>query len=311
VVVETIGAFALSILFADAGVDNPLWQGTFHAVSAFCTAGFSLFDTSLEAFRDNVPINLTIGLLSTLGALGFIVVTDVVHVIQRKRERMTLTSRIILSAAGIILTVTTVLLYLEEPSMQNLEPGPRLLTAFFQAMTSMTTVGFDTHPMSALGMASVTLLLLVMVVGAGPSGTGGGLKTTTFSAMFGTMRAAIRGRNEVTFWKNSIPPHRVMSAAATVSYYITTLAVAMFVISLLEHIDFEDLLFEVVSALGTVGLSRGITADLSDAGKIVICAVMFMGRLGPLTVGLALFVKNDPAKLFRLRIEESEEDLAL
>ncbi len=289
IAIEAAGTIVLWILFARAGVPEPLWQGLFHAVSAFCTAGFSLFDQSLEPFRDDVAINLTIGTLSTLGALGFIVFTDLWDVLRRRKERVTLTTRIILHAMLWLLLAGTIGLFLCEPALRSLPFGDRLLASWFQAMTAMTTVGFDTVPTQTLSLASVMLVITLMVIGASPSGTGGGVKVTTVSALFAVTRSALRRSVTVQFWGHEVPIARVLVAAGALSLYVFVLCGAMFLLSLTEDQRFENLLFEASSALGTVGLSRGITPELTPLGKLIVLAVMFFGRVGPLTIAAAVF----------------------
>ena len=211
------------------------------------------------------------------------------------------------------------LLFVGDAGLAELPAEERLLASFFQSMTAMTTVGFNTHPVSSLSLASVILLLVLMVIGASPSGTGGGMKSTTVSATVATIRAALTGRERITFAGRAIPERRLRTAAATVGTYLLVLAVAVYLLMLTEGPDlpFADLMFETFSALGTVGLSRGITGDLSTLGKLVLIAVMFLGRLGPVSFGVALLARGGgdtagseqtgPARA----VEAEEEDLAV
>jgi trk system potassium uptake protein TrkH len=156
-------------------------------------------------------------------------------------------------------------------------------------MTSITTVGFNTIPIGALSQASLFLMILLMVVGASPAGTGGGLKTTTFTALVGVIRSALLGRRNVTFWGKEIPEERVRVAMASLGFYSGALILGCYLLALTETLPFEGLLFESASALGTVGLSTGITAQLTPIGKLILIGLMFAGRLGPLAFGIALF----------------------
>lgn len=289
-VTEVAGAAALWFAFARAGVAEPLWMAVFHSVSAFCTAGFGLYDDSFERFRDNVPINVIIGVLSYLGAIGFIVFVDGWRRLTRKADSLTLTSRIILVTTAWVSVAGVALFYLAEPTIQALAPAQRLLAAGFQVMTAITTVGFNTVPIGALSAASLFLVTLLMVIGASPSGTGGGLKTTTFSAVFGVIRSAILGRSRVTFWGRLVPEQRVRVAEASLGLYAAVLITGCYLLALTEGFPFEGLLFEAASALGTVGLSTGITAQLTSLGKLILVALMFIGRLGPLAFGMSLFL---------------------
>ncbi|MEL6796954.1 MAG: potassium transporter TrkG, partial [Planctomycetota bacterium] len=165
----------------------------------------------------------------------------------------------------------------------------------FQSMTASTTVGFNTYPIGELGMASVFLMLLLMSAGASPAGTGGGLKATTVSALFATAWSAVRGRSEITFFGKCIPAIRLNAAFASLTFYLALLGVGTYLLLLTERrqdngdVLFRDIVFEATSAIGTVGLSRGITGDLTDLGKLIIVVLMLAGRIGPMTLGLALF----------------------
>jgi trk system potassium uptake protein TrkH len=291
-VIELAGAAALYVLLRKAGVADPLWSAVFHSVSAFCTAGFSLYNTSFEAFADNFWVNLVLAALSYLGAVGFIVCVDVWRMLRGKVAHTTLTTRIILWATLWMTVVGTALLFLGEPSIQARPVDRRLMAAFFQAMTSMTTVGFNTISVAGLSKASLLLVIVLMVVGASPSGTGGGLKCTTFSAILGVMRSIIRGEQEVRFWGRPVPPERVWTAVAGLGFYLAFLVMGTYLLEMTESSAFDENLFEAASALGTVGLSMGITASLSVLGKMVVIFLMFCGRLGPLTFGMALFFRR-------------------
>ncbi len=303
--IEMAGAAVLYAVFSERGVENPLWNAIFHSISAFCTAGFSLFNTSFEAFRDDFWLNATIGILSYLGAIGFIVCVDFWRRFRGKVESVTLTSKIILWSTFWWSLAGTVLLFVTEPSISQLPPSSRLMAALFQSMTAITTVGFNTIGMSAVAKGSLLLLIMMMIVGASPAGTGGGLKSTTFSAMWGLMKSAVRGTEEVEFWGKAVPLRRVRTAAASVGFYFTAFAVGSYLLELCESSDFVENVFEAASALGTVGLSMGITASLTPLGKLIIIALMYCGRLGPLTFGIALFAGNP------VQAQASDDDLAV
>lgn len=293
--IEAVGALLLYPLFKDAGVASPLWNAVFHSVSAFCTAGFSLNNSSFESFAGHFWMNMIIGTLSYLGAIGFIVSVDLWRMLARKVRRITLTSKIILWMTGWLTVIGTLLLFLTEPSIARLPPHERLLAAFFQCMTAMTTVGFNTVSIAGLSKASVLLLVILMVIGASPSGTGGGVKSTTVSVLLGFMAGAFRGREEITFWGRPIPRRRVVAAMANLGFYLLALIIGTYCLDLLENAPFDQCFFETASALGTVGLSMGITPELSNLGKILIVLMMYAGRVGPLTLAVGLF-PNKPVE---------------
>ena len=291
-IVEGIGAAALYGVFRSEGVPDAGWSAVFHSVSSFCTAGFSLYNSSFEGYAGHMGVNAVVSALSIAGAIGFIVAVDFWNRLTGRVAAITLTSRIILVSTAILLVVGTTLLFLQEPTIQARPFGERGLAAFFQAMTAMTTVGFNTIPIGALSKASILLLVVLMVIGSSPSGTGGGLKCTTITAFIGIMRGALRGEETVRFWNRPIPPERLWTAAAGVGFYVAVLIAGTYLLDLTETAGFDQLLFEAASALGTVGLSMGITAALTVWGKVTIIALMFCGRISPLMFGLAFFAPD-------------------
>ncbi|HMO04341.1 MAG TPA: potassium transporter TrkG [Kiritimatiellia bacterium] len=288
-VIEILGAIALYAAFRRIGVEDAAWSAVFHSISAFCTAGFSLYDTSMEVFRQDAWVNTILAVLSYLGAIGFIVCVDLTRRLTGKSRQITLTTRIIVGSTLLLSLAGIVLFYALEPSIQALPPRDRALASMFQIMSALTTVGFNSIQISMLSQASLFLLILLMVVGASPSGTGGGLKTTTFSALIGVMRSAVKGMERVYFWGKEIPPSRVLLAMASLGFYAGALIIGCYLLAIAENHEFEALLFEASSALGTVGLSTGITSLLTDSGKTIIIFLMFIGRVGPLAFGLAFF----------------------
>lgn len=304
-VIELCGALALYPIFRNAGESHALWSAVFHSVSSFCTAGFSLYNNSFEAYTGNFWLNAVVAMLSYLGAIGFIVCVDFWRMLRGKTKHVTLTSKIIVWTTLWLTVVGTLLIFLNEPSLQTKPLDDKLMTAFFQAMTAMTTVGFNTVSISDISRATILVLTILMVIGASPSGTGGGLKSTTFSALIGVMRSALRGDQELRFWGHVVPLERVWTAMAGLGFYIFMLVAGTYVLELTEKFEFEQTLFEAASALGTVGLSTGITPALSTIGKLVIIFLMFCGRLGPLTFGMALFFSAP------LKSSEQDNDLAV
>lgn len=305
VIIETLGAVALFAAFTRLGIPNHLWASIFHSVSAFCTAGFCLYDTSFEFLRADFAVNTILGVLSYTGAIGFIVLVDAWHRLTGKSSRLTLTSKVILLATALISVVGVALFFFGEPTIQHFPVHQRLLASAFQVMTAITTVGLNTIPIGKLSQASLFLLTMLMIIGASPSGTGGGLKTTTFSTVFGVIRSVLRSRKQVCFWGRAIPEERIWVATASLGLYATSLVLGSYLLALTETFPFEGLVFECASALGTVGLSTGITAQLTDVGKIIVTAVMFLGRVGPLAFAMALSL---PSKTAGLR---PSEDIAL
>jgi trk system potassium uptake protein TrkH len=291
-VIELIGAASLYLLFRRAHVESPLYSAVFHSISAFCTAGFSLDNASFAPFVNDFRVNMVIAALSYLGAIGFIVCVDYWRMLRGKVEQVTLTSKIIVRTTLLLSIIGTILLFLAEPSFQAMPADERMLASFFQCMTAMTTVGFNTVSIGALSKSSILLLIVLMVIGASPAGTGGGIKSTTFSAIWGVMWSAARGEKEVRFWGRTIPLERVWMAFASAGFYLFALVAGVYFFDLVEKSTFDQNFFEAASALGTVGLSMGITSGLSDLGKIILVFLMYCGRVGPLTFGAALFFRQ-------------------
>jgi len=284
--IELIGALLLWGCFSVAGTPNPLWAGIFHSITSFCTAGASIFPDNLESFADNTMVNLTIALLCLLGGIGFIVMDDLYRSIKSKSLRTTLTTRIILIATFGAVFVGTLFLFFD-PHIAEYALKKRILTAFFQTVSALTTTGFNTIPVNHLTAATTVIVIILMILGASPSGTGGGLKSTTWSAAFATVWSFIRGKEEITFFNSAVPHSRTTAAFAAITLYMMTFAIGTYCLLIFEPLSFESIVFEVASALGNVGMSHGITSELSAGGKIVIMLLMFIGRVGIVSLALS------------------------
>jgi len=294
---EAIGATILYFAFAAAGEERPLWSAIFHSISAFCTAGFSLNANSFEDYRANAAVTLTIATLSYFGAVGFIVLSEVWECAILRKRPFRFTTIVILRVTLIFSLVGTTLFFLFEPSIAGFDLWERFLAAFFQVMTATTTVGFNTVPIGALAPAAIVLLYGLMIFGASPSGTGGGLKSTTLAVMIGVMASVLTRRPTIQVMRRELAPDRIYQAAASVAFYFLVLATVLFALLLVQQGSFEEILFEAISAFGTVGLSMGITGSLSDPGKLLIILLMIIGRAGVLTFGLAIAARdNAPAQ---------------
>ena len=231
-------------------------------------------------------------MLAICGSLGFIVITDFGLLIKDKAHKLSFTTKIVIYGFLVLLTFGTTFFYFFEPSITVLEGDSRFLAAFFQCMTAMTTVGFNTVDFGMFSQAMVLICVILMYVGASPSGTAGGIKITTLTAVFAIMKSRIRGSESITFLGRTIPYERLYIATSAFIFYTVIIVIGTFLITFTHQFSFKDILFEVASALGTVGISRGITGDLSAFGKIVIIVLMFIGRLGVLTFGLAIWSKK-------------------
>ncbi|WP_234572397.1 TrkH family potassium uptake protein [Rhodohalobacter sp. 614A] len=303
--IELAGAIFLYFIFLNQDVSNPIWNAIFHSISAFCTAGFSLFNTSFEAFKDHFWLNLVISALSFSGAIGFIVFSDVYERLAGRKKQITYTSRIILRFTIIMIAFGTVILFVSDSNLLQYPAWERLMVAAFQSMTALTTVGFNTFPIQDLLGASIFLIIMLMLMGASPSGTGGGIKSTTMTALYAEVISTLRGKKKVTYLGRIIPSHRIKMASSNFFFYTFILTCGIFLLLLTESHPVFDTIFEATSALGTVGLSTGITGSLSPLGKVIIIILMFLGRIGPLSIGVALMTVTDEDAI------ESEQDIAI
>jgi len=305
--IEAIGAIILYFGFKESGVDNPIWQAVFHSISAFCTAGFSLFSDSMSSFRGNSLITTTILILSLLGSIGFIVLLDFWLRITRKRKRITLTSKIILFSTFLFWIVAAIAIFISDLKLRSMG-WEGLQLAIFQSISAHTTVGFNNYDIGMLNVGGVFVMVILMIIGASPAGTGGGIKTTSATALIAVLISVLKRRRNITFFQKIIPASKIYLAVSSAIFYSFILIVGTWAILMVdgENFAFEKILFEVASALSTVGLSTGITGDLSDLSKLIISFLMFIGRLGVLTFGFALISK---APL--LRDKPQIEDIAI
>lgn len=304
ILIETIGAVFLYFGFKSEGIEQPVWFAIFHSISAFCTAGFSLFNDSMTSFKDNSLVTTTILILSLLGSIGFIVFLDFWLKLIGKRKSITLTSKIILVSTFVLWMGATVLVYFSDRQLlTNGWDGVKI--AIFQSISAHTTVGFNNFPIGDLSMAAIFALIILMIFGASPAGTGGGIKTTSISALYAVLISILRRRKYVTFFNKEIPDSNIYLALASAIFYIFILVIGIWIILLKEGDTFglSQIIFEVTSALSTVGISTGITNELSNASKIIISMLMFVGRIGALTFGFALISKS-PLMRSRPQIED-------
>ncbi|GAB5554855.1 MAG: TrkH family potassium uptake protein [Saprospiraceae bacterium] len=303
--IELLGAIGLSFIFHHAGESQPIWQGIFHSVSAFCTAGFSLFPDSFESYASNFYLNAVISILSIGGALGFIVFTDLFERFSGRKSRITFTSKIIIRFTFVGMLIGALVLFLSDENIMTFAPEKRILVAFFQSMTAFTTVGFNTYPIGAISAAPLFFIILLMAIGASPSGTGGGMKSTTITALYAQLKSTFNQDSEVLFMNCKIPSHRVRMATSKFFFYVIVICIGTYLLLLLHPEKPFEVLFEAVSALGTVGISTGLTGDLSNLSKFILIGMMFLGRIGPLSFGMALFGSTE------LGGEVQEEDVAI
>ncbi|WP_010493647.1 TrkH family potassium uptake protein [Paenibacillus elgii] len=299
--IEFVAAVIFSIRWSfDLGIAKGIYFGIFHAISFFNNAGFDLFGsvvapfTSLTTYADDWIVNIVSMGLIILGGIGFVVMSDVVD--YRKHKRLSLHSKVVLSATGLLIVVGAIVFFIFEFTNQktlgSLNWSGKILASFFQSV-SPRTAGANTVDIGAMRQASQFFTIILMFIGASPGSTGGGIKTTTFTTLIGAMIAMIRGKEDIVLFHYRLGKDRILKA---ITLTMIALFLVIFVTMLLtttENQSFLKLLFEVTSAFGTVGLTMGVTPDLSFFGKIMISLTMFAGRLGPLTLAYALGPKAE------------------
>ena len=298
IAIEIIGALGYYLAFTAAGVEHnfAVWSSIFHSVSAFCTAGFGLYNDSFERYADSASVNFLTSFLSICGSLGFIVVMDFWNRITGKTKAITYTTKIIFGVITVLLTLGTFMIFFFEPSVHHFDPWVKLMVSFFQAMTALTTVGFNTVPLGSFSLGVLLIIVFLMYVGASPSGTGGGMKSTTLTALIAIMWSRIRNSKQVTFFGKVIPLERLYVATSVFMLYASIIFLSTFLLAMSEDLPLHQILFETTSAIGTVGLSTGITGTLTFFGKMVLIFNMFVGRLGLLTFGLAILARRKEIK---------------
>ncbi len=285
--VEIVGMILLTLSFSPhMPWGEALYHGFFYTISAFNNAGFALSSDSLTPYVGNQQINLIITALIIIGGLGFLVIKDMLE--HRSWHKISVNTKLVLSATVIINLIAFALFWLLErhnpATLGNLNLIDQATAAWFQAITPRTA-GFNTIAIDQLTDASTLLTMFLMFVGGGSLSTASGIKLGTFAVLILTTFSFLRQRDHVTVFERSIPERQVRKSLALVSITLMLIFLSVFILSVIEaRHPLEDVLFEVVSALSTVGLSRGLTGNLSDAGEAIIMFMMFAGRVGPLTL---------------------------
>jgi trk system potassium uptake protein TrkH len=298
--IELVGAILFSIRFMfDMPAGEAIYKGIFHAVSFFNNAGFDVMGDyrSLVDYVGDPLVNIVTMLLIILGGLGFVVLSDLVEIRNPKRK-LSLHSKVVLSMSGFLIVAgAAVILLFEYNNVRTMGPlgfGEKLLAAFMQSV-SPRTAGVNTVDLAGLRQATQFVIVILMFIGASPGSTGGGIKTTTFTALVGAVIAMVRGKEDVVLFKQRLAQERVYKALTVTLFAFALVIIATMILSTTEDHSFMMILFEVTSAFGTVGLTMGLTVQLTLAGKIIIIIMMFIGRLGALTLTYALGPKQGRA----------------
>ena len=298
-VIESIAMIFLAIRWVPKmGWGKGLYYSFFHSISAFNNAGFALWPDSLMGYVGDPIVNIVISLLFIIGGIGFTVLIDLW--LKKKFKKLSLHSKLMIIGTFLINIVAMLLIFaLEYNNPHTLgglsSLGDKLWASYFQAV-SPRTAGFNSLDIGSLDESTIFLMLLLMFVGAGSASTGGGIKLTTFLVIILAVITYLRGKKEIVIGRKSIGNEIVFRSLAISTIAITFIFVAVFLLNVIEEEPFLPILFEVISAFGTVGLSMGITASLTTFGKIIIIFIMFLGKIGPLTLAFSL-AKTDKAQI--------------
>jgi trk system potassium uptake protein TrkH len=296
--IEGTGAVILTLRWwPEMGLADAAWHGAFHAVSAFNNAGFALWSDNLTSWRGDVTVNLVITALIIAGGLGFFVWAELLK-LNRRQVRLSVHTRLVLVASAALLVGGMVaFLALEWHNPRTLGPlslADRLLAAWFQSVTARTA-GFNTIDIGAMTAPALFVMMALMFIGASPGGTGGGVKTTTFSITLAALWATVRGADDTVVFKRRLAAELVAKAFFISLIAFVALNGVAWLVLLFEGRDLLKTLFETTSAFGTVGLSMGeagapvsLSAFFSPVGKLLMMAMMFIGRVGPLTLAIAV-----------------------
>ena len=303
--IEGIGALFLSMVYIPRfGLGKGIWYSIFHSISAFCNAGFDLMGpvsgqySSLTYFVDSTLINVVICGLIILGGIGFPVLLDVIN--NKKYSKLNVHSKIVINTTGILILIGFLFIFIAEfnnkDTLGTLNIKEKFLSSLFQSVT-LRTAGYNTIDLTLLSESTLFLMLILMLIGASPASTGGGLKTTTIATLFLTVKSFIIGKEDIEVYQRRISDATVKKSLGIffIGVFISLFGTLMLTIvnpgfTLLESS------FEVISAYATVGLSIGGTPSLTYFGKIIIIILMFLGRVGSLTIFIALLSKNSRIK---------------
>lgn len=290
--VELIGALILSISFIPKfGIKTGIWYSVFHSISAFCNAGFDILGDSIILYKDDFIINICLELLTIIGGLGFIVTGELYY--KRDLKKISTHSKIVLIVTGLLILLGTLGFFILEKSggvLADQSLGSSILQSSFQSVVARTS-GFSSVDLSKIKDSTALLLITLMFIGGSPGSTAGGIKTTTFAVLILSTVSIVKGERETIVFDRHIDDQVVKKALAIFTISISIVMLLTFTLSISENFKTIDILFETVSALATVGTSKGITSDFSNLGKILITICMYIGRLGPITMGYAFGMK--------------------
>ena len=293
--VEGLGALFLAIRFVPSyGFGKGIWYAIFHSISAFCNAGFDIMGDSIYPLRHDYLVNITLMALIAIGGLGFMVTSEIYN--KRELKHLSTHSKLVLITNLCLILVGGLGFFILETikngMIANETLGHGLLISFFQSV-SARTAGFYSLDLGQIKGSTAILLMNLMFIGGSPGSTAGGLKTTTFVVLILALFSVVKSQKEPIVFKRSISNETIKKALAIVMVSMFLHVAVVFVLSILNNFDFIEVLFETVSALGTVGTTMGITDKLTSISKVIIAFCMYLGRIGPMTMALSFGLKSD------------------
>jgi trk system potassium uptake protein TrkH len=302
---EGVGALIMFIrLLKDYDVLRAMYLAIFHAVSAFNNAGFDLFGNSLESFTGDITINFVIMILIIIGGIGFGVITEIFNF--NKFKHLSLQSKIVILISIALIIFGMIVIFGFEftnpDTMGNLKFGDKILSSLFLSVTPRTA-GFNTLPTGSLRTPTLFFIIILMFIGASPGSTGGGIKTTTFGVMGVTLWNLMIGKKDMEIFNRQLEKEVIFKAIAITMISSFLIILVTIILTITETGTFLDILFETVSAFGTVGLSTGVTPTLSKIGRVLITFTMFAGRVGPLTFAVA-FAERERKGIYHYPTED-------
>ena len=317
-IIEGVGAVLYMIVFVPDFGARGIWISVFNSVSAFCNAGIDIIaENSLCNYATNPLINIVTSALIILGGLGYIVWWDVIRVVKSRSPKnrkifrhLSLHSKIAITATAVLILVGAILIFIFEYdnplTIGKMSLFDKIQISLFQSVTTRTA-GFATIPQENLTNASATVSIVLMLIGGSPVGTAGGMKTVTIAVLICSAFATIRNKNSVTLFGRRISEESIKKAVSVVVMFLTICAISTILLMATSNASPLDAVFETVSATATVGLSRNLTATLNTFGKLIIIATMYFGRVGPISLAIALGSKNESQNV----ITEPTEDISI
>ena len=317
-IIEGVGAVLYMIVFVPDFGARGIWISVFNSVSAFCNAGIDIIaENSLCNYATNPLINIVTSALIILGGLGYIVWWDVIRVVKSRSPKnrkifrhLSLHSKIAITATAVLILVGAILIFIFEYdnplTIGKMSLFDKIQISLFQSVTTRTA-GFATIPQENLTNASATVSIVLMLIGGSPVGTAGGMKTVTIAVLICSAFATIRNKNSATLFGRRISEESIKKAVSVVVMFLTICAISTILLMATSNASPLDAVFETVSATATVGLSRNLTATLNTFGKLIIIVTMYFGRVGPISLAIALGSKNESQNV----ITEPTEDISI